>query len=137
MKKLNNFLEKAPLWKVFIIGWIVGTIISCSMWSLLLLTEIDVLTLSILLKLSLFFGLFVGGGMLTLLTSMMRSSSKFWEYAKEVEKLVDEANTKQDIIDIEEDEFQKLRKMSIGNPHSYEVRRIFTIMETKYKLLKE
>ena len=71
-----------------------------------------------------------------LMVSMMRKSTKFWNYAKEVEELIDKAETKDELSSIWKGEFQSLREQAQGGPHLSELTRQYTIMQTKYQYLK-
>jgi sensor histidine kinase YesM len=137
MEKINNFLEKSSLWKVFFIGWLFGTIISFVLWSLLSLTNTTFIILNKLMYTSIALGFLVGGCFTTLFVSIIRESSKYWQYSEQLEKLIEQANTKNELDEIYKNEFQELRKLSMGNPHFYETKRIYTMLEMKYKFLKE
>lgn len=135
MKRVSNFLDKAPLWKIFLIGWLIAGLFSMLVWGGLESIEGKPLILGVLIKLGLALGFMIGGLMFTLMTSMMRKSQKFWDYAKEVGVLIDECKTKSELEEVFKKEFQTLRGMSLGNPHSAELHRLYAIMETKHKLI--
>lgn len=135
MKRVSNFLDKAPLWKVFLLGWLIAGLLSVLVLGGLESISGKPLVVNVLVKLGLVMGFIVGGVMLTLMTSMMRKSQKFWEYAKEVGTLIDNSKTKSELEEVFKKEFQTLRSMSLGNPHSAELHRLYTIMETKHKLI--
>jgi len=50
---------------------------------------------------------------------------------------VEAANTRVEVESVFENEFQELRKMSMGRPHSQELTKLYHIMKTKYKYLPE
>jgi hypothetical protein len=139
MKKLNNFLDKAPLWQVYIFGWLfTGLWVAAIFYgfqlidppnSKMLITGINCIKMGALL--GLLFGL-----MVMLMVSMMRKSTIFWEYAKVVEALIDDTTTKDDLDSIFKNEFQDLRKKCQGGPQIPELNRLYTIMKTKYKYVK-
>jgi hypothetical protein len=135
MKKLNNFLDKAPLWQVFIFGWLFS---GCCTFLLFQFfpdgTEIPrnwFVNVKIGLSMGLIFGL-----MFILMTSMSRKSDKFWNYADEVKVLIDEAETKESLQLILDSEFQTLIKLQQGHPHNYKVKELYTELKTKYKYIK-
>jgi hypothetical protein len=74
------------------------------------------------------------GGVLTILTSENRKSNRFWEYSKEVETLIENAKSKKELEDINNNEFQKLLSMAFAG-HIHEIKRLKTIMKTSYKFL--
>ena len=84
----------------------------------------------------------LGGLMGSLATETMRSSQAFWSRAKEVQKRLDEAKTKEDLDLIYKEDFSpdtgKLRKFyHPGAPHNQEIVRLYTIYDTKYNYLPD
>ena len=136
MKAINNFFEKAALWKVFIVGWFFTGLFMASMFYLLPSSPDLEFSLVKCLEVGAMSGLLFGG-MVTTMTSMMRKSSKFWDFAHEVEAKVEAANTRVEVESVFENEFQELRKMGMGRPHSQELTKLYHIMKTKYKYLPE
>jgi hypothetical protein len=128
MEKFNDFLEKAPIWKIFVSAWFF-TGLMVFIITFIFFNDGDYYKY---LLVSAVFGVLFGG-MFSGMISTARQSDKFWMKAKELEKLIDEANTKEDLVKIFENEYQSLKKLSMGGPHVYETRRIYTILETKYK----
>jgi hypothetical protein len=135
MKKLNNFFDNAPLWQVFIFGWLfTGT------FTFLLFqffpdgTEL-LRNWFVNLKIGFFMGI-PFGLMTMLMASMSRKSNKFWNYAEEVEALIDVAETKEELGSIYKGEFQSLIELAQGAPHQYELKRQYAIIQTKYKYAK-
>jgi hypothetical protein len=132
MKALHNFLSKAPLWQIYIFGWLFSGGFMASLFLLIPSTpELD-LSWDKCLKVGGFSGL-VFGLMLMLMVSMMRKSSEFWTYAEVVEKAIEKANTKEELEVIFENDFQTLRKISQGRPHTQELTKLYHIMKTKHK----
>jgi hypothetical protein len=76
------------------------------------------------------------GLMTMLMASMSRKSNKFWNYAEEVEALIDVAETKDELGSIYKGEFQSLIELAQGGPHQYELKRQYAIIQTKYKYAK-
>ena len=139
MKKLNNFLDKSPLWQVYIFGWLFTGAFTASIFygfqlidppnSKMLITGINCIRIGALA--GILFGL-----MFMLMFSMMRKSTKFWDYSKVVESLINKAETKDELGSIYKGEFQSLRELAQGGPHLSELTRQYTIMQTKYKYAK-
>ena len=135
MKALNNFLVKAPLWQVYIFGWLFSGAFMASLFYLIPSTpELDFSGIKSL-KVGFFSGL-IFGLMMMLMVSMMRKSSEFWTYAEVVEAAIEKANTKKELESIFENEFQTLRKMSQGRPHTQELTKLYHIMQTKHKYVQ-
>ena len=138
MRRKDNFLENAPLWKIYLAGWFVTGFMTFIVWGGLSKIGTDdslIYTFPRLFCFGAIFGI-PFGLLFTLMISMGRKSTKFWEHAEYVEKLVDEANSKIRLDDIFKCEFEGLKDLSQGGPHSQELNRIYTIMKTKYKFLK-
>lgn len=132
MKALNNFLVKAPLWQVYIFGWLFSGAFMASLFYLFpSAPELELGGIKCLR-----IGGFAGipfGALLALMVSMMKKSSEFWTYAEVVEAAIEKANTKKELESIFENEFQTLRKMSQGRPHTQELTKLYHIMQTKHK----
>jgi hypothetical protein len=138
MKRLNNFLDKAPLWQVYIFGWIfTGTFISLLFYFFQFIDGTStamLLTGENCIKMGIATGA-IFGLMVMLMVSMMRKSQVFWDFSKEVEAKIENAKTKDELDFIFENEFQDLRKKCQGGPQIPELNRLYTIMKTKYKFL--
>jgi hypothetical protein len=139
MKRLNNFLDKAPLWQVYIFGWFfTGAFVGSLFYSFQLIhaTRPELLITGInCIKIGALSGLLFGL-MFTLMFSMMRKSQAFWTYSKEVETLIENEEMKEGLQSIFENQFQSLRKICQGGPQIPELNRLYTIMKTKYKYAK-
>jgi hypothetical protein len=72
----------------------------------------------------------------SLLTYMGRKSIVFWEKSKKISCKIDSAKTKEELDNIFINEFQELRKISMGKPHNEELLRLYTIMKTKHEYVK-
>lgn len=140
MKTLENFLEKTHLIKVFLFGCLLCSAIFAGMLYILVITDsirpdlnfTGIACIQIGLMLGLLFGLIV-----VLMVGQMRKSQVFWRYAKAVESLIDKAESKVALESIRKCEFESLREMSLGGPHSTELYRLYAIMQTKYKFVKD
>ena len=139
MKKLNNFLDKAPLWQIYIFGWFFTGAFTALIFygfkfidspnSKMLITGINCIKMGAIMG-----ALF---GLIFMLTaSTIRKSQIFWKYAHEVEALIEEAETQDEMNSIFENQFQWLRKKCLGGPQITELNRLYTIMKTKYKYIK-
>jgi hypothetical protein len=134
MKKLNNFLDKAPLWQVFIFGWLFT-----GAFTFLFFFLFSTIEAQLNLAKSAGIGSMMGlpfGLMVMLMTSMTRKSTKFWDFAKEVETLIEAAETKESLQSIFDNEFQDLQKLQMGHPHGSKLKELYAILKTKYKYAK-
>lgn len=136
MKTMNYIFYKANGLTIFFGGGVVSGLIAYAMfYSLIVIDPTTKLKTSVIPMISLIFGVF--GGLL-FLTSILssRKSTKFWDYAETVEKLIDSADSKELLDYIHKGEFEILRKLCMGGPQITELNRLFTIMKTKYKNVK-
>jgi hypothetical protein len=134
-KTINLFFDEAPYWQVIVVLFVLFSVFIFSFISLFSITEHFSINLSLIIKLSLTLGLifgFIGGS----LTYIGRKSMLFWEESKKLCCKIDDAKTKETLDEIFNNGFQELKKMSFGTPHYEELRRLYTIMKTKYKYLK-
>ena len=138
IEKFNDFMFNTSSWKVAIISFVFGF---CFINSLFLGLEylfgsnvdMDLVKRTVLVASILGLAMV---GMILLFIQMVNESEQFWTKAKDVEKLIDMAETKQEITDIVYGELTELRKMSMGRPHNYEVIKLITVATTKVKYLK-
>jgi hypothetical protein len=133
MKKINNFFDKAPLWEIYIFGVVfTGGFTFCLFELIPSADSINPLTTVTNIRIGLMLGL-IFGLMITLMVSMMRKSTKFWDLAETLEDKIDLSETKESLDDLFNNDFQKLKELGQGHPHYNEIRRLYTIMKTKYK----
>ena len=136
MKYINYLYEKASGITIFFTMGAISALMSYVIfYSLIVIDPTTKLKTSAIPMISLIFG--VLGGLL-FLTSILssRKSTKFWDYAETVEKLIDSADSKELLDYIHKGEFEILRKLCMGGPQITELNRLFTIMKTKYKYVK-
>jgi hypothetical protein len=144
MERLNKFLDEASLWLIFPISWVLTC---CLSWLVFFTIDYfcnnlyffngmtNIRHLTIIITLGIPFGLLFTIGIFE-----MTPSKKFWDYAKEVEKLIYEKNTLDELNLIYENEWEKLRKMYMGGANSsqrYELIRLRTMIEFKYEILNK
>ncbi len=131
MKRINNFINKGPLWQVFLVFAFLTFCIFFAMEYFLT----EVIAISVVIKISLIVGV-IFGLMFTFLTQIGRNSIKFWDAAKILDENVEKANSKEQIEDLYRNDFMKLKKLAGGEPHFSELKRLHAIISTKYKLVK-
>ena len=134
MKKLYNFLETEPLFSIFLFVFLIFAVF-VSLLAYFLFHQLTK-TYNPLISVEGGFGLgLIFATCLTFIFSEMRKSAKFWSYAKEVELLIDKAETKSRLDSIRKWEFEELIELAQGGPHIVELGRLLAIMETKYKFV--
>ena len=139
MKTLENFFEKAHLFKVFLFGWASSGILFALVPYILLTTggtrpELGI-TGTTCLQMGAILGI-LGGLLSVLMIGQMRKRQVFWMHAKAIESLIDKAESKAALESIRKHGFESLREMSQGGPHNNELYRLHAIMQTKYKYVK-
>lgn len=137
MKKLNKFLDKASLWKVYIFGFITMTIMCFIIWCLMdkFILDNGTINFIVTIKISIAMGA-ITGLMFTLMQSMIRRSNLFWDNAKILEDKAEKAETKAELKELFDNDFKELKRMSQGQPHYSEIARLYAIINTKYKCIK-
>jgi len=135
MKKLNNFLNKAPLWQVFIFGWVFTGTLTFLVFQFFPDGTVELRDSFVNVKIGVSMG-FMFGLVFMLMFSMSRKSDKFWDYAKEVEELIENADTKKSLQSIFNNEFQDLVKLQMGHPHGFKLKELHAVLKTKYKYTK-
>ena len=142
LKKIEDFANRTSMWKMFFIlipfyfvvfyfGFY-AIFYFCSENPNIVISQ--GLLGGFLIALSLF---------LSVLMSFMTSSAfdasnksdKFWNSAKEFEKLIFDASSKKDLEKLFENNFEELKKLSQGSFHNTELHRLKSMMDIKYNLI--
>ena len=135
MKTIKLFFSEAKLWQIFIaVGFFFFVIILMILWGASL-TLNNPASFKLLTNTSLFLSI-VCSLILTLFNYLLRQSEKFWEHAHILEEKIESAEDKETLDTLFTEDFQLLRGMSAGGPHHEELRKLHTIMKTKYKYVK-
>jgi hypothetical protein len=140
MKSINNFFDKASLWKVYIASWFITSlmfgVIFYAMAHLVGINEFQKWPIVKYLKLAAYSGLMFGL-MMMLMVSMDRKSRAFWDYCKIVREIAESAKTVEEIRLIRRVELKQLHSLAQADIHYNEFRNIRTVLDTKYSLLKK
>lgn len=135
MKALDKFFNEANLFKVFIFGWFFSAGFTFLIFQFMPDGTEELRDVSLGLKVGAALGIPLG--LITALTTLsFRKSQKFWDYSKEVQILVDNAKTKEEIRSVYNNEFKTLQKLSQGGPHVVELTKLSAILNTKYDYAK-
>ena len=138
MKTLNNFFEKAHLFKVWLVLFpILIFFISSLFYGLDYLSGERTFTDNFnYLKFGVLMGMVISW-MFVIMISMSRKSIVFWNYAEYFEELVYKTNTKEGLEKIWYNEYNELISKCQGGAQIGEVRRLKTMIQTKYNCIKE
>jgi hypothetical protein len=140
MKKLNDFLNKAPLLLTYPFFVLCAFLLVFLVWSGLgyLLTEPGdpfndtVVLLKVSGLMALIFGLLA-----TLMLSISRDAQKFWALADDLEAKIKSAETTNVLLALFDNDFQLLRKKSSHHVMHSRVKELYTMMKTSYKFMEE
>ena len=133
MKKAEYFLEKTPLWKIFIVFLFVGTAMSFFLFELLLSKDLNIgnpdinVTTEKNLIMSMMFGSFLSGT-ITYMLSLVRMSEKFYTDCNLLEEKIMEAKTRDTIQIIYHDIFLPLNKKAWHLNHKIRLKYIHSSM---------
>lgn len=138
MKKIENFMSNPHLFKVYLASVLFMSIFVFILFQYLgpYITNEKNVDISVNIKISLSLSI-IFSIMTVLSTSMMRKSIKFWNYSKIVKELIDKANSKNELKSLHKNEFHDLKSLAHGQIQHDECRRIYAILETKYKYMTE
>jgi hypothetical protein len=132
MKAINKFFETASLFTTFSVIYASFLIISIPCAFIFVLPDsLDLIQILIVCTISLLFAY-----MLAFINNMCNLSFVFWKYADNVKYLIENAETKDKLQSIYDNEFQDLVKMQMGNPHNTMIVKLYSILKTKYKYVK-
>ena len=139
-KKFNDLINRSPSWKIYLVSVPIVAIFIYIMFRIvtywgLSTAEYEKFTPFITLKISFMLSL-VMSVMITLMFRMSKESEKFWDGAKELEKLIDEADTRDKLQELYQSKFMEVHKLSSASVQYSEVKRLKSLMEMKYKLIK-
>lgn len=126
MKKLDNFLETAAYWKLFII------------FEILCLIMVKICYQFILPEV----GWYIISGVATLLSLFLLAAIYFasvakylHKYCNEFEEKVHSATTREELEELLKNDFTELVKLSFTSHQSYRLKELYTILKTKYQYL--
>ena len=109
MKYLDSYFFKIKLIYVWLINILISSIIWLAFWLILLVGTIPIhKEISLCLTMG-----FVLGTVITGIVFLMRGVNTFFRKAELVEELVNNAKTKEEIVEIQNDEFKKLLMLDL------------------------
>ena len=126
MKKLDNFLETAAYWQLFII------------FEILCLIMVKICYQFILPEV----GWYIISGVATLLSLFLLAAIYFasvakylHKYCNEFEEKVHSATTREELEELLKNDFTELVKLSFTRHQSYRLKELYTILKTIYQYL--
>jgi hypothetical protein len=136
-KKFNDLVNRIPFWKIYLVSVPIMTIFIFIMFAVffpLILTSGDLSKVNFLIELKISFSLsLIMSLMSTLMINMSKQSDKFWKSSEELSKMIDDANTKDELREIYSTKYMEVNKLASGSPHYSEMKRLYSIIETKFK----
>lgn len=135
MKTINNFFLKTHILKVWLIFYFILTLFISV--SLFFLDYIDP-SINLLVKDMNYFKIGASISMIfttiiTLIINNNKQSYLFWDSVKEIETLIDNAKNKDDLINIYNNQLKKLASDYYPGEQENEVKRLKTIIESRYE----
>ena len=135
MKKINYFFEKSHLLLVYVVMSFVVFFIFFSMLHFLG-NDLGGSGWIVTMKFSLIMGAIISLPV-TAMISSGRKNTKFWDEAKIVEDKIEEAETKDKLRVLYDEDVKKLSNMAFGHPQYAEIKKFRAIILTKAKYVKE
>lgn len=137
MKTINNFFETSSLWKIYILIFVIFTLISyiflsCVFGIFLKFNDLDLGILKGSLSLSFFMT-----SVFTTTVYLFRKSDIFLKKTEEIEKMIDVYNTKSELQEYYKSVLLPLYNDVYSSGQRHELNRLVSMMEMKYKLLKD
>lgn len=133
MKKLNDFFEKAPLWQIYIFGWVLTSLFTAGIFFGL---DHERFPLIKALQIGATMGIIIGV-MLMLSVSTMRGAQKFYEDCNILEDKVKAAKSREELGDLYFRDFTELRKRASHNHMYSRLREIHTRMQAMVGFLSK
>lgn len=101
MKKFSAFLMESSLFKIFIVMWLILSIYSFALFSIM----DSKFSMLVNLKIGLSLGIFISILSISII-SISRDRIKFLNFFEKVEKMIEDAESREDLVKIYEKEFQ-------------------------------
>lgn len=138
MKKYNSFIDEAPYWKVFVVGFVFSFLLVFAFYHILIgmanLEGTPFANNYVTAKIGCAMGL-VMGLMFMLTVGMMRRSARFWKFAQAFEIKIKTTDTLEDVKTLYGDEFDQLKNFAEGSIHYQEVKRLQSMLSIKIDTL--
>jgi len=135
-KFLTHLFEKANLWKVFAVSFIVSFGLTFTMFSVMMTPEVELSTWAVFLP-PLLIGLLLGS-ILPLFIRMYREQTKFYNFADEIEEMITDGDPFEGEEEAIYTKIRELDNMAYHRVMGGRVRELCKMYELKYdkKILK-
>ena len=132
MKKFSAFLMKSSLFKIFIVMWLILSIYSFALFSIMN-SKFSMLAN---LKIGLSLGIFMSILSISII-SISRDRIKFLNFFEKVEKMIEDAESREDLVKIYEKEFQDLLALAKSREDIEKINFIYRILKIKNEYVEK
>ena len=137
---VNNWLNNTNNWVIFIQVFFISVIVLSVvgfLFNMSLKDENEKISTNLTLFISIFFSLLIAS-MITSVNKIDKKTQLFWKKAKEVRDELEAADSIKKIYEIWGGSYYELVKLNISNVHqSYEIKCIRSLLELKFKMIKQ
>lgn len=132
MKKFSAFLMESSLFKIFIVMWLILSIYSFALFSIMN----SKFSMLVNLKIGLLLGVFIS--ILSIfIVSISRDRIKFLNFLEKVEKMIEDAESREDLVKIYEKEFQDLLDLAKSREDIEKINFIYRILKIKNEYVEK
>ena len=132
MKKFSAFLMESSLFKIFIVMWLILSIYSFALFSIMN-SKFSMLAN---LKIGLLLGVFISILSISII-SIYRDRIKFLNFFEKVEKMIEDAESREDLVKIYEKEFQDLLALAKSREDIEKTNFIYRILKIKNEYVEK
>ena len=132
MKKFSAFLMESSLFKIFIVMWLISSIYSFALFSIM----DSKFSMLVNLKIGLSLGIFISILSISII-SISRDRIKFLNFFEKVEKMIEDAESKEDLVKIYHKEFQDLLDLAKSREDIEKANFIYRILKIKYEYVEK
>lgn len=132
MKKFSAFLMESSLFKIFIVMWLISSIYSFALFSIM----DSKFSMLVNLKIGLSLGIFISILSISII-SISRDRIKFLNFFEKVEKMIEDAESREDLVKIYDKEFQDLLDLAKSREDIEKVNFIYRILKIKYEYVEK
>ena len=132
MKKFSAFLMESSLFKIFIVMWLISSIYSFALFSIM----DSKFSILVNLKIGLSLGIFISILSISII-SISRDRIKFLNFFEKVEKMIEDAESREDLVKIYEKEFQDLLALAKSREDIEKINFIYRILKIKNEYVEK
>lgn len=138
MRKINNFIDKSPNWKIFLMTTVIGTVLFGGMVFLmehLFLSDDKSLSVNKCLFIALFIGIMFSG-LVTTTISQAKKWDRYYNIIKPIRERVENVETKEEWDNIKRDIIIFRENHELGKMRSRLMDDTILLMKTKKQYMK-